>query len=74
MGGTLIDISNNWCSTFSGLFLPGEVQFFPGEEHVPTRAIVSYRILTYLEGGIFKNINVIFFGKFALNLTLDFLN
>ena len=48
--------------------------FFPARIQNSRGAIVSYRISTYLVGGIFENINVIFFGKFPLNLTLDFLN
>ena len=33
-----IGLSGIWGSTLSGLFLPGEEQFFPGEEHVLSRS------------------------------------
>ena len=53
---------------------PGKNMLFPARIQNSRGAIVLYRILTYLVGRIFENINVIFFGKFPLNLTLDFLN
>ena len=59
---------------FFGCSFPGKNMFFPARIQNSRGAIVSYRILTYLVGGIFENINVIFFETFPLNLTLVFLN
>ena len=61
-----------WIPLLRGCSYPGKNMFFPARIQNSRVAKVSYRILTYLEGGIFENINVNLFWKISTKFDIGF--